>query len=188
MTRTARPTPSAPFLATRPDGWRSESCDPDGQQVNPSNGSTTEGKTGLMRCRDGEGGPVVREQELKNGVFMGAVRYYKDGVSSASTASTSAATATARRASGSARQRRRQARAGEEETLRDGRTVGLARSWYPSGQLRRVAFHDDEEGAGERRIHAARPARRAALRRRSRARQRRRRSRRLGFASRPART
>ena len=54
-------------------------CELNGQSVNPSNGSTTTGKTGLMRCRDGEGGPVVREQELQNGVFMGIVRYYKEG-------------------------------------------------------------------------------------------------------------
>jgi len=40
-----------------------ESCELNGQHVNPSNGNTTAGKSGLMRCRDGEGGPVVREQE-----------------------------------------------------------------------------------------------------------------------------
>jgi hypothetical protein len=54
-------------------------CELNGQHVNPDNGSTTEGKTGLMRCRDGEGGPVLREQELQQGKFMGVVRYYKDG-------------------------------------------------------------------------------------------------------------
>ena len=30
-----------------------------------------------------------------------------------------------------------------EETYRNGSTVGLARSWYANGQLRRVSFHDD---------------------------------------------
>ena len=49
-------------------------CELDGQHVNPSNGATTAGKTGLMRCREGEGGPVVREQELQQGKFMGLVR------------------------------------------------------------------------------------------------------------------
>ena len=42
-------------------------CELNGQPVNPNNGYTTEGKSGLMRCRDGEGGPVVREQELQHG-------------------------------------------------------------------------------------------------------------------------
>jgi len=54
-------------------------CELGGQSVNPSNGSTTQGKTGLMRCREADGGPVVREQELKNGMFMGIVRYFKEG-------------------------------------------------------------------------------------------------------------
>ena len=56
-----------------------EVCELNGQWVNPNNGSTTAGKSGLMKCRDGENGPVVREQELQNGVFMGVVRYFKDG-------------------------------------------------------------------------------------------------------------
>jgi hypothetical protein len=55
-------------------------CDLDGQHVNPAAGHTTAGKTGPMRCRDGEGGPVVRERELRNGAFIGIVRTYKDGV------------------------------------------------------------------------------------------------------------
>jgi antitoxin component YwqK of YwqJK toxin-antitoxin module len=119
-----------------------ESCELNGQHVNPANGNTTAGKSGLMRCRDGEGGPVVREQELKNGVFTGVVRYFRDG------------------------QLEREHRVNErgnreglareyavgggkavlvrEETYRDGRGVGIVRTWYPSGQLRRVGFRDDE--------------------------------------------
>jgi antitoxin component YwqK of YwqJK toxin-antitoxin module len=117
-----------------------ESCELNGEHVNPANGNTTAGKSGLMRCRDG--GPVVREQELKNGVFTGVVRYFRDG------------------------QLEREHRINErgnregiareyaisggtsvlvrEETYRDGRGVGPVRSWYPSGQLRRVGFRDDE--------------------------------------------
>ena len=119
-----------------------ESCELNGQHVNPANGNTTAGKSGLMRCRDGEGGPVVREQELKNGVFTGVVRNFRDG------------------------QLEREHRINErgnreglareyaisggkavlvrEETYRDGRAVGLVRSWYASGQLRRVGFRDEE--------------------------------------------
>ena len=53
-----------------------ESCELNGEHVNPNNGNTTAGKTGLMRCREGDSGPVVREQELKGGVFLGVVRYF----------------------------------------------------------------------------------------------------------------
>ena len=116
-------------------------CELGGQSVNPSNGSTTQGKTGLMRCREADGGPVVREQELKNGMFMGIVRYFKEGVlereysvnekgNREGIAREYAATR------GPTNQLLR------EETLRDGTTVGIARTWYPSGQLKRVSFSD----------------------------------------------
>jgi len=120
-----------------------QSCDLDGQPVNPANGYTTQGKTGLMRCREGEGGPVVREQELKNGVFMGVIRYFKDG-------SLEREYSVNERGNrdGPAREWERAANAGKpvlvrEETYRNGSTVGVARTWYPSGQLRRISFHDD---------------------------------------------
>src|SRR6185295_18470348 len=66
-------------LALLPPAHAVQACELNGQRVNPDNGSTTEGKTGLMRCRDGEGGPVLREQELRQGKFIGIVRYYQDG-------------------------------------------------------------------------------------------------------------
>ncbi len=122
-----------------------ESCELNGQHVNPSNGNTTAGKTGLMRCRDGEGGPVVREQELQGGVFMGAVRYFKDGALEHEYRVDERGNR-----DGLAREFGRAEGGAKpvlvaEETYRNGRTVGLARSWYPSGQLRRVAFHGDDD-------------------------------------------
>ena len=74
----------APALAALALGCASDSafavqaCELNGQPINPDNGSTTAGKTGLMRCRDGEGGPILREQELQHGKFMGVVRYYAE--------------------------------------------------------------------------------------------------------------
>jgi antitoxin component YwqK of YwqJK toxin-antitoxin module len=120
-------------------------CELNGQHVNPSNGSTTEGKTGLMRCREGEGGPVVREQELQQGKFMGVVRYFKDGALEREFRVNERGNR-----DGLAREWARPEAGGKsvlvrEETLRDSRTVGIARSWYPSGQLRRVSFHGDDD-------------------------------------------
>jgi antitoxin component YwqK of YwqJK toxin-antitoxin module len=122
-----------------------ESCDLNGQYVSRANGNTTAGKTGLVRCRDGEGGPVVREQELQNGVFMGAVRYFKDGQLEKEYRVNQRGNR-----DGLAREYARAEGAAKpvlvrEETYRDGRTVGISRSWYPSGQLRRVAFHGDDD-------------------------------------------
>jgi antitoxin component YwqK of YwqJK toxin-antitoxin module len=120
-------------------------CELNGQHINPSNGATTEGKTGLMRCREGEGGPVVREQELQQGRFMGLVRYYKDGAMEREYRVNERGNS-----DGLSREWARAEPGGKsvlvkEETLRDSRTVGIARTWYPTGQLRRVAFHGDDE-------------------------------------------
>lgn len=122
-----------------------QSCELNGQSVNPNNGATTEGKTGLMRCREGEGGPLLREQELQQGRFMGVVRYYKDGALEREYRVNERGNR-----DGLSREWAR-AEPGakpvlvKEETLRDSRTVGIARTWYPSGQLRRVSFHGDDE-------------------------------------------
>jgi antitoxin component YwqK of YwqJK toxin-antitoxin module len=120
-------------------------CELNGQPVNPNNGYTTEGKTGLMRCRDGEGGPVLREQELQRGKFMGVVRYFKDGVLEREHHVNERGNQ-----DGLAREWSRAEPGGKpvlikEETYRDGRNTGIARSWYPSGQLKRVAGHGDDD-------------------------------------------
>jgi antitoxin component YwqK of YwqJK toxin-antitoxin module len=132
-------------LSHAPAALAIQVCELDGQHVNPANGSTTQGKTGLMRCREGEGGPVVREQELQQGRFMGVVRYYKDGVLEREHRVNERGNR-----DGVAREWARAEGGGKsvlvrEENLRDGRNVGIARSWYPSGQLRRVSFYGDEE-------------------------------------------
>jgi antitoxin component YwqK of YwqJK toxin-antitoxin module len=120
-------------------------CELNGEHVNPANGSTTQGKTGLMRCREGDGGPVVREQELQRDVFMGVVRYFKDGALEREHHVNERGNR-----DGRAREFAPGERGGlpvviREATYRDGRTVGLARSWHPNGQLRRVSFHGDDD-------------------------------------------
>jgi antitoxin component YwqK of YwqJK toxin-antitoxin module len=119
-----------------------QSCELNGQSVNPANGSTTAGKTGLMRCRDADGGPVQREQELKNGVFMGVVRYFKDGVLQREYHVNE-------QGNQDGLSREFAASAGKntllrEETYRNSKIIGIARAWHPNGQLRHVAFHGDD--------------------------------------------
>ena len=132
-------------LAGSPSAGAVPSCELNGQHVNPDNGSTTEGKTGLMRCRDGEGGPVLREQELQQGKFMGLVRYYKDGALEREFRVNERGNR-----DGMLREWARPDAGGKsvlvrEETMRDGRNFGVSRSWYPTGQLRRVATYGDGE-------------------------------------------
>ena len=122
-----------------------QACDINGEWVNPNNGSTTAGKTGIMRCRERNGhesGLVVREQELQNGRFMGIVRYYKDGVLEREYSVNE-------NGNREGLSRDYAATPGKnpllrEETLRNGTTVGLTRTWYESGQLRRVSFYGDK--------------------------------------------
>ena len=120
-------------------------CELNGESVNPNNGNTTTGKSGLMRCREGDGGPVVREQELQRGVFMGAVRYFNSGVLEKDFRVNERGNR-----DGIAREYAKADAGGKpvlvrEETYRDGRTVGIARAWYPNGQLRRVTSYGDAE-------------------------------------------
>jgi antitoxin component YwqK of YwqJK toxin-antitoxin module len=55
-------------------------CELNGQKVEPTRGSGTRGKSGVLRCRKGLDGPIQREEELRQGKFVGAVRLFKDGV------------------------------------------------------------------------------------------------------------
>jgi antitoxin component YwqK of YwqJK toxin-antitoxin module len=121
-----------------------QTCELDGQSVNPYNGATTAGKTGLMRCKDNSTGVIVREEELRDGKSVGVKRFFKDGLLE-------------REYSVNERGNRdgvsREWNVGKdgqrvlvrEETLKDSNTVGVAKSWHPNGQMRRLTFYGDEK-------------------------------------------
>ena len=50
-------------------------CELNGEPVSPSNGHTTAGKSGLMRCTDDSGPIRLREQTLRDGRFEGPARF-----------------------------------------------------------------------------------------------------------------
>ncbi|MFT3956509.1 MAG: hypothetical protein QM722_19635 [Piscinibacter sp.] len=141
-----------------------QTCELNGVHVNPANGHTTAGKTGLMRCKDADSGVLQREQELRDGKFMGLVRFYRNGVleqehsvnergNRDGVARTYAATAGAKNP------------LLREETMRNGTTVGLARSWHAGGALRRASLSRRRRPrAGGGRVQRAGPAHRSALR------------------------
>lgn len=118
-----------------------QDCELNGERVNPANGNTTQGKTGVMRCKDRDSGELQREQELRNGVFMGAVRYYDRG---------KLAKEHSVNAQGNLHGRAREfypdGQLLREATYDDGRELGLVRSFHPNGQLRRVAFYTEPGG------------------------------------------
>ncbi len=53
--------------------WAIPRCELNGESVNPSNGHTTAGKSGVMRCTDEDGQVRLREQTLRDGRFVGPV-------------------------------------------------------------------------------------------------------------------
>jgi antitoxin component YwqK of YwqJK toxin-antitoxin module len=48
-----------------------QDCEINGAHVNPANGNTTAGKSGIMKCRDRDTGKLVREEEYRNGRPVG---------------------------------------------------------------------------------------------------------------------
>ncbi len=136
------------WLLAATSAWAVEDCELGGQSVNPANGQTTAGKTGLMRCKDRDSGLVVREQELQNGKFMGAFRRFDKG--------------RLREEYGVNETGNRHGRAREfnpesgqlrsEQTYDNGTVVGISRQFHPNGQLRRIAFNsksNDEQAEAE---------------------------------------
>jgi antitoxin component YwqK of YwqJK toxin-antitoxin module len=118
-----------------------QDCELNGERVNPANGNTTQGKTGVMRCKDRDSGELQREQELRNGVFMGAVRYYDRGKLAKEHSVNAKGNL-----NGRAREFYPDGQVLREATYDDGRELGLVRSFHANGQLRRAAFYDDPGG------------------------------------------
>ena len=124
-----------------------QDCELDGQHVNPSNGSTTAGKTGLMRCRDRDSGVLQREQELQDGKFMGLVRYYEQGKLRKEHSVNARSNM-----HGRAREFGPQGQVLSDSVYDNGRETGIARRFHPNGQLRRAGFHGEggsEQAAAE---------------------------------------
>ncbi|RYF82153.1 MAG: hypothetical protein EOO29_08110 [Comamonadaceae bacterium] len=122
-----------------------QDCELNGESVNPANGHTTAGKTGLMRCKERDSGELKREQELRNGRFMGLVRFYEKGRLIKEHSINDKGNM-----DGRSREFLPTGQVLREATYANGRTVGLARSFHANGQLSRVAFH--EEPGGERAV------------------------------------
>ncbi len=120
-----------------------QTCELDGQPIDQNNGNTTAGKSGLMRCREKESGAIVREEELRNGRFMGAVRHFKNGQVEKEYRVDERGNR-----DGLYREWNVTAAGGrvlvKEETTRNGKTSGIARSWTPGGTLRRLTSYGDD--------------------------------------------
>jgi antitoxin component YwqK of YwqJK toxin-antitoxin module len=120
-----------------------QTCELNGESVNPNNGGTTQGKSGLMRCKESDTGVVVREQELQNGKFMGVVRTFKSG-------QLEREYSVNERGNREGVSREWNVADGKrvlvrEESYVNSKTTGIVRTWYPTGQRRRLGFYGDDE-------------------------------------------
>jgi antitoxin component YwqK of YwqJK toxin-antitoxin module len=111
-------------------------CELNGRSVNPSDGGSTAGKTGLMRCKHRDSGELQREQQLQNGVFMGLVRFYEKGKLAREHILNAAGNI-----HGLAREFAPNGKVLREAIYDDGQERGLVRSFHPGGQLRRATFY-----------------------------------------------
>lgn len=120
-------------------------CEVGGAQVNPANGNTTAGKTGLMRCRDSDG-RLQREEELRDGKFIGSRTFYdRDGGKRSGNVNERG------NRDGVQREYWPDGTLKREETAADGETIGISRNYFRSGNPERVTRFPDRgepRGAG----------------------------------------
>lgn len=114
-----------------------QDCELNGESVNPANGHTTRGKTGLMRCKDRDSGQPMREQELRNGDFVGLVRYFQDGKLSKEHSVNERGNM-----QGRAREFAANGQVVFDANYDNGSRTGLARAFHETGEPRRAVFHE----------------------------------------------
>ncbi len=118
-------------------------CELAGEAVNPANGFTTAGKSGLMRCTDADGPVRLREQTLQDGRLDGPARWvYRDG--SRKEHSTNAGG----NRHGLAREWDARGTLRREENLDDGQPVGLLKTFAEAGHLQFTLLQRVHQGAG----------------------------------------
>lgn len=93
-----------------------------------------------MRCKDRDSGQLMREQELRDGKFVGIQRFYRDGKLEREDSINERGNR-----EGRSREYAPGGQVVRDEVYRDSRVVGLSRSWYVNGKLKRVAFHAERE-------------------------------------------
>lgn len=113
------------------------SCDINGVVVNPADKSATQGRSGVLRCHDG--GQLVTEQDIQNGRFAGAVRYFSNGRLAREQFVNDKGNL-----QGRSREFGPDGQLLREGTYENGALVGLVRSFHPDGRLQRASFYTAE--------------------------------------------
>jgi antitoxin component YwqK of YwqJK toxin-antitoxin module len=111
-------------------------CELNGESVNPNHGAMTRGKTGVLRCKDRDTGALQREQELRDGEYIGLERFYRNGKLVREHSINSRGNK-----QGVAKEFAPDGQLLLESEYNDGSTVGIERRFHLSGGLHKVSFH-----------------------------------------------
>ncbi len=145
--RTATLLYTLALLCTAGAAHAVQDCELNGQSINPNNGNTTAGKTGLMRCKDRDSGVLQREQELQNGKFMGVVRHFENGKLKQEHSVNEKGNR-----HGRAREFNEAGQLISDSTYDNGSETGVSQRFHPNGKLRRATFY--EAGGGSEKAYA----------------------------------
>jgi antitoxin component YwqK of YwqJK toxin-antitoxin module len=133
----------ASFTITVPVFARVLDCEVNGTSVNPSNGNTTKGVTGLMRCIERDTRLIAREQALVNGAYVGIDKFYEKG----KLIRDGNVNAKGNR-EGSYKTYSPNGVLLTDELYISGANLGLQKSFYETGALRRLYFYEKRETSG----------------------------------------
>lgn len=116
-------------------------CDMNGEHVNPANGSTTAGKSGIMKCVDRDTRKLVREAEYRNGRAIGHRKFvdYQGNVTVWSVNEQG-------NREGEARKYDAEGHLLAEERYANGRNTGLQVYYYKSGNVQRRTYYEPGKG------------------------------------------
>lgn len=113
-------------------------CEMNGKSVNPNNGSETAKLTGILRCKDEDSGKLQREQELRDGKYLGVERFFD-----------------------------REGRLERERNVNErGNSQGVEKSFWPNGKLKSEGTSDNgtTQGLVRHYFDSGRPSRLAFYR------------------------
>jgi antitoxin component YwqK of YwqJK toxin-antitoxin module len=128
------------FTLPLPSLARILDCEVNGVSVNPNNGNTTKGVTGLMRCIERDTRLIAREQALVNGVYLGVDKMYEKG----KLIRDGAVNVKGNR-EGAYKTYSATGVLLTDEMYLGGANLGLQKSFYESGSLRRLSFYEKRE-------------------------------------------
>jgi antitoxin component YwqK of YwqJK toxin-antitoxin module len=117
-------------------------CEMNGEHVNPANGSSYAGKTGIMKCVDRDTKKLVRETEYRNGRAIG----YRKSIDFQGNTSIGNYNEQGNR-DGEAKQYDAEGKLVSEERYANGSTVGVQTYYHKNGQVRRRSFSEPRKGS-----------------------------------------